>query len=198
MAPTRCGDPDEPDTSTTGTGCRARSAGAALRPTNDITKSTWDFGRPAVSLSPPTHPGLHRQCHLEDTDATQVRMFGNRPIITFKMTTDGLSNTLLSARPCPTSCKVAAATGPGPRPGSDDHIPLNYFTDYFDDADGCTAAPLRYYANSNVASGFKSRHPGGVHFALADGSVRFLKQTIDHQLYQYLGCRDDAQPVSLP
>ena len=71
------------------------------------------------------------------------------------------------------------------------------FTDYFGD-DVCLVAPLRYYKNNNVASGFKSRHPGGAYFALADCSVRFLKQTIDLQVYQYLGCRDDGQPANVP
>jgi prepilin-type N-terminal cleavage/methylation domain-containing protein/prepilin-type processing-associated H-X9-DG protein len=44
--------------------------------------------------------------------------------------------------------------------------------------------------------GFKSRHPAGVNFALADGSVRFIAQVIDHKTYQLLGCRYDGQALS--
>jgi prepilin-type processing-associated H-X9-DG protein len=79
-------------------------------------------------------------------------------------------------------------------------VPINYVTDYWnpDVATGCKVAPERYYRNYNLSEGFKSRHPGGANFAFADGSVRFLNQNIDHQTYQYLGCRNDGQAVSLP
>lgn len=52
--------------------------------------------------------------------------------------------------------------------------------------------------NWSTTWGFKSNHTGGANFALADGSVRFIQDTINHQTYQYLGCRDDGQPVNLP
>jgi prepilin-type N-terminal cleavage/methylation domain-containing protein/prepilin-type processing-associated H-X9-DG protein len=44
--------------------------------------------------------------------------------------------------------------------------------------------------------GFKSRHPGGANFCLADGSVHFLAQTIDYEMYQRLGDRRDGRPVT--
>lgn len=52
--------------------------------------------------------------------------------------------------------------------------------------------------NWAVTWGFKSNHPGGVNFALADGSIHFISEMIDHRLYQYLGCRHDGQPASVP
>jgi len=52
--------------------------------------------------------------------------------------------------------------------------------------------------NWSVTWGFKSYHPGGANFALADGSVRFISESIDHRNYQYLGCRHDGQPVTVP
>lgn len=42
------------------------------------------------------------------------------------------------------------------------------------------------------AYGFKSRHPGGALFTLGDGSVRFITQNINHQMFQYLGGRDEG------
>jgi prepilin-type processing-associated H-X9-DG protein len=49
-----------------------------------------------------------------------------------------------------------------------------------------------------VTWGFKSNHPGGANFALADGSVRLISEAISHEIYQYLGCRHDGQPAFLP
>lgn len=44
--------------------------------------------------------------------------------------------------------------------------------------------------------GFKSRHPGGVQVTLADGSVRFVSQTINHATtWQSLGGRSDGNVV---
>jgi prepilin-type N-terminal cleavage/methylation domain-containing protein/prepilin-type processing-associated H-X9-DG protein len=46
------------------------------------------------------------------------------------------------------------------------------------------------------AYGFKSLHPGGVQVTMADGSVRFLNQNINHTMYQYLGGRDEGIPLA--
>jgi len=42
---------------------------------------------------------------------------------------------------------------------------------------------------------FGSHHPGGSHFAMADGSVHFLNESMDQLLYWQLGTRDDGEPV---
>lgn len=52
--------------------------------------------------------------------------------------------------------------------------------------------------NWHVTWGFRSRHTNGANFAFVDGSVHFIHESIDHQTYQYLGCRHDGQPVSIP
>jgi len=43
---------------------------------------------------------------------------------------------------------------------------------------------------------FRSLHPGGVNFAFADGSVKFIKQTINTQTYMALGTRAGGEVVS--
>lgn len=40
-----------------------------------------------------------------------------------------------------------------------------------------------------------SWHSGGAFFALCDGSVTFLPETLDFQIYRRLGQRDDGEPV---
>lgn len=42
------------------------------------------------------------------------------------------------------------------------------------------------------AYGFKSKHTGGAQFTLADGSVRFISETIDHVMFQSVGARADG------
>jgi prepilin-type processing-associated H-X9-DG protein len=51
----------------------------------------------------------------------------------------------------------------------------------------------RHHRSWQVAFGFKSQHPGGVHFLMADGSVHFLDENIDYMNYQRLGDRRDGE-----
>jgi prepilin-type N-terminal cleavage/methylation domain-containing protein/prepilin-type processing-associated H-X9-DG protein len=44
--------------------------------------------------------------------------------------------------------------------------------------------------------GFRSQHPGGANFLFGDGSVRFLKQTIDLSTYHSIGTRDSGEVLS--
>ena len=46
--------------------------------------------------------------------------------------------------------------------------------------------------------GYKSRHPGGAMFALGDGSVHFISESIDFQLYNELGTRAGGEVATLP
>jgi prepilin-type N-terminal cleavage/methylation domain-containing protein/prepilin-type processing-associated H-X9-DG protein len=44
--------------------------------------------------------------------------------------------------------------------------------------------------------GFRSMHPGGANFLFGDGSVRFLKESIDLTTYRALGTRDSGEVIS--
>ena len=44
--------------------------------------------------------------------------------------------------------------------------------------------------------GFSSNHPGGANFLFGDGSVRFLKQTINTTVYRNLANRADGEMIS--
>jgi len=45
---------------------------------------------------------------------------------------------------------------------------------------------------------FHSNHTGGVQFALGDGSVRFVSESIDITTYRALGTRNGAESAQLP
>jgi len=49
---------------------------------------------------------------------------------------------------------------------------------------------------SSDAKGFKSQHPGGANFLFGDGSVKFLKATINMATYCALGSRAGGEVVS--
>jgi len=45
---------------------------------------------------------------------------------------------------------------------------------------------------------FGSYHPGGAQFAMGDGSVRFIPQTVNYTVYSAMGGRNDGLPFQLP
>lgn len=106
--------------------------------------------------------------------------------------TDGTSNTILAGEGLPaedannefwTATSAAAGTT----------IPLNWKTDLAVGGFGSTNWNSRL---SYAARGFKSRHPGGANFLFADGSVKFLKNSISKVTYAALGSRAGGEVIS--
>ena len=46
--------------------------------------------------------------------------------------------------------------------------------------------------------GYKSRHPNGANFLMADASMHFFPENIDYMLYNALGTRDRGETASPP
>ncbi len=55
--------------------------------------------------------------------------------------------------------------------------------------------PVTGWMLSYDARTFGSFHPGGCHFAMADGSVHFVSENIDLATYRALGARSDGLPL---
>jgi prepilin-type N-terminal cleavage/methylation domain-containing protein/prepilin-type processing-associated H-X9-DG protein len=181
-----------------------------------------------AALSPPTHPGYGPSMSWGNTaDASLVRGMFSRGGAKIRMAdvTDGTSNTLLLGETLPEFCEFQrynSTTGRDPGWAGGNSIaqgqtiqPINWRIDrvpagapppgsWSASCNFCTASVNpsgdrnRCLWNWSVTWGFKSNHAGGANFALADGSVRFIVETIDHRTYQYLGCRHDGQPVTVP
>jgi prepilin-type processing-associated H-X9-DG protein len=89
----------------------------------------------------------------------------------------------INAPPDTTGAVISAVFGGSC--GSGNGIP----TDWLDPKCFSSVAILGQWA-------FRSNHPGGVNMAFADGSVKFLKQTINDRAWQSLGTRAGGEVVS--
>ena len=140
------------------------------------------------------------------------------PKITMASVTDGLSNTIMVGETLP-EVYEAIRFGPGTPANTtgggwaDTYggmsygtttVPLNWKVSkvtvgntYSSCASNCPGVdPNNCMWNWGLTWGFKSNHTGGANFVFGDGSVQFLKDSIDAKTYNLLGCRDDGGVVS--
>lgn len=111
--------------------------------------------------------------------------------------TDGLSNTIFFGEVRPAWNGDTGGGGHGSCSGNGytkTTVPINHYSGdiSFTGSNGCS-----WIGSWTTAFGFKSCHPGGAHFVLGDGTVRFLPETVDFQAYQYLGNKADGQSFSM-
>jgi prepilin-type N-terminal cleavage/methylation domain-containing protein len=127
-------------------------------------------------------------------DVALPGMFGRTTrAVSFDQVRDGLSNTLLLGETLPDDCWFISAFATNFTVGVT-NIPLNTPQTTRDPAD-----PTRHYTgNWFRACGFKSAHGEMVGFALADGSNRFIADTIDFRLVNALGTRRGGETVEIP
>ena len=112
---------------------------------------------------------------------------------TVAQVTDGLSKTIFFGEVRP-RCSQHAQNGLASSNDGNGYcstlIPIN-----FDTCDDNAPDPCHQSCNWTTEVGFRSAHPGGANFLFGDGTVRLLAETIDHQMYQYLGAKNDGQSV---
>jgi prepilin-type N-terminal cleavage/methylation domain-containing protein/prepilin-type processing-associated H-X9-DG protein len=139
--------------------------------------------------SPFPNFGSHRDCHnTADCNGLLWRGTYLRPI-TLQKITDGTSKTLMVGESVvEQSYHSAALFADGDWASCG--IPLNFF---IIPADEKTVKEDNWQA----ARGFKSLHPGGAQFVMADGSVQFVNESINHDVYRGLSTRNGGESVTL-
>jgi prepilin-type processing-associated H-X9-DG protein len=76
-------------------------------------------------------------------------------------------------------------------------VPINHATKRVTCTDGLTFGSADWGCRYSYASkGAKSKHPGGANMLFGDGSVKFLKNTINLATYCALGSRAGGEVVS--
>ena len=141
--------------------------------------------------------------------------------VAIKDVTDGTSKTIMVGEQLPSSEMHLRCVGRGPIPfggfpwyggsywaqlnGGTAHgnviVPINWPINpdlaFCGGGTNCwEQTPEFHPLNHNVASGFKSNHPGGAGFLLADGSVHFISENINMDTYLLLGHRYDERVVN--
>jgi prepilin-type N-terminal cleavage/methylation domain-containing protein/prepilin-type processing-associated H-X9-DG protein len=114
--------------------------------------------------------------------------------VKMKEITDGTSNTLLIGETLPEDGNSAAWSSDGD--WAITGVQLNW--------DWRTAGECLSPSGPNsglrscwpLIRGFRSAHPGGVHFAFCDGSVTFLSDSIEHLVYRALSTKQRGEVVS--
>jgi len=165
--------------------------------TTSITQYQWENRRVALTSykgvigdtrmggGSSIHQGTQPDCH--NTIGCSGLFYRNdyQEPVAFKSITDGLSNTLMVGEDIPLHNYHSTAFYSNGDYASC-HAPLNYKPD--------PPKPIEW---ANVMS-FRSEHPGGAHFAMADASVHFVNEGVDYFLYRALSTRNGGETAALP
>ncbi|MEZ6058776.1 MAG: DUF1559 domain-containing protein [Planctomycetaceae bacterium] len=74
-------------------------------------------------------------------------------------------------------------------------VPTNDGGKYAEYFETLNASTPKEPPSQTTTGGFSSQHTGGAQFLLADGSVRFMSENLDPQVFSWLGNREDLQIV---
>ena len=150
----------------------------------DAEQSTWVVDGERADVGP------------RKSDSEQFRGFADyrsMQVTNMAGVNDGTSNTLIVGEGLPDQ-DANSCLWDGTGSASGVTIPINWNTSRTTGGFG-DGAPWNSRF-SYAGRGFKSRHPGGANFLFVDGSVHFLKASINPLTYAALGSRAGGEIVS--
>jgi prepilin-type N-terminal cleavage/methylation domain-containing protein/prepilin-type processing-associated H-X9-DG protein len=131
-----------------------------------------------------TATGQKMDCHYaRDCFGVLWRTTYARGGVKIKEITDGTSHTMLVGEASPVDGNSVAWSCEGD--WAITGVQINWNWRSFPSCVSATGVPSCWW---NMR-GFRSSHPGGVQFAFADGSVRYIPDNIDHPIYRALSTR---------
>lgn len=191
-------------------------------------KPAWGWGRPGIpswtdangnSHDTKGHPELDGVFITRHPDKARIAQGGMGGACRLASITDGTSNTLMigEAEPDP-QLQTLASVSENANTGRKDHWAIggddfdNWEGSDWSEMGGSTGVRINYprpQGSPNDASdsdpnwaayevSFSSRHPGGCNFVSADGSVRFVAETINASIFSALGTRANGEAVPAP
>jgi len=140
-----------------------------------------------------------------DCGTTQYRFYTNGILYVnsktrFRDITDGTSNTFLCGESIYNPITATGTSGQSIRWAStvamrNDGRLTGNLTAARDGINSWAGNPETGNTQIIMSHTFSSRHPGGCHFLMADGSVQFFSENMDITTYRSLGIRDDGLPI---
>jgi len=120
-------------------------------------------------------------------DASKHPGIANRGVtrISIRDVIDGTSNTFMAGERLPNVCGYSGA------------FSSNFPVFYTGQKINSPTISVGNFGHWNRNCGASSDHEGGAQFLMADGSVRFVSENIDHRTYCALGDKGDGRTVSL-
>ncbi len=113
----------------------------------------------------------------------------------FNAVQDGTSSTIMTGE---LQRLTGTTSSTPPAQQSQDGWPVGGSATLFSTTDHDWGSTYPGGMNNNYFESPGSRHSGGANFGMADGSVHFLSENIDRQLFRLLGSMADGEPAQVP